>query len=93
MTATMRGGWPRLVVVVALALFAWTHRHAFGMSGFADDLGLLVDLAERAQRGSLLADVLAHITQPLWPGSTMWRPLPYASFALDAALWGADAGL
>ena len=89
----MRGAWPRVVVVVALALFAWTHRHAFGMSGFADDLGLLVDLSQRAEQGNLLADVLAHITQPLWPGSTMWRPLPYGSFALDAALWGADAGL
>lgn len=89
----MRGVWPRLVVVSALFLFAWTQRHAFGMTGFADDLGLLVDLSQRAQHGGLLADVLAHVTQPLWPGSTMWRPLPYASFALDAALWGADAGL
>ncbi len=92
MTGSMRG-WPRFVIVVALALFAWTHHHALGMSGFADDLGLLVDLSQRAQHGTLLADVFAHISQPLWPGSTMWRPLPYASFALDAQLWGADAGL
>ena len=93
MTAAMRGGWPRLVVVVALALFAWTHRHAFGMTGFADDLGLLVDLSQRAQQDNLLADVLSHVSGPLWPGSTMWRPLPYASFAMDAVLWGANAGL
>ena len=93
MTGWTRGGWPRLIVFAALALFAWTHRHAFGTSGFADDLGLLVDLSQRAQQGNLLADALAHIAQPLWPGSTMWRPLPYASFALDAWLWGADAGL
>ncbi len=93
MTATTRDGWSRLVVWVAFALFAWTHRHAFEMSGFADDLGLLVDLSQRAQQGSLLSDVLARLSQPLWPGSTMWRPLPYASFAVDAAVWGTDAGL
>ena len=93
MTELMRGGWPRLVVLISLTLFAWTHRDAFWMSGFADDLGVLVDLSKRAGQGGLLADVLAHATQPLWPGSTMWRPLPYASFALDAMLWGAEPGL
>ena len=93
MTESERGGWPRLVVVIALALFAWTHRHALGMTGFADDLGLLVDLSERAQQGNLLVDVFRHVSGPLWPGSTMWRPLPYASFAIDAELWGAEAGL
>lgn len=93
MTLWIRGLWPRTVVVVALALFAWTHRYAFEMSGFADDLGLLVDLTERAQRGDLFLHVLARLTNPLWPGSTMWRPLPYASFAVDAVLWGTDAGL
>ena len=92
MTASTRALLPRTVIFFSLLLFAWTHRHALGMSGFADDLGLLVDLSRRAQQGSLLTDVLAHVTQPLWVGSTMWRPLPYASFALDAALWGADAG-
>ena len=93
MTGPIRGGWSRLVVGMAIVLFAWTHRHALAMSGFADDLGLLVDLSERAQQGNLLTDVLARVMQPLWPGSTMWRPLPYSSFAFDAALWGADAGL
>lgn len=63
------------------------------MTGFADDLGLLVDLSERARQGNLLVDVFRHVSGPLWPGSTMWRPLPYASFAMDAALWGANAGL
>ena len=93
MTVSERGNMPRLIVVVALLLFAWTHRHALGMSGFADDLGLMVDLSQRAQQGNLLADVFIHVSGPLWPGSTMWRPLPYASFALDAKLWGGDAGL
>ncbi len=93
MTVSERSSMPRLIVAVALLLFAWIHRHAFGMSGFADDLGLLVDLSQRAQQGNLLADVYLHISGPLWPGSTMWRPLPYASFALDAELWGANAGL
>ncbi len=93
MTGSMRGDGSRFVVVIALALFAGSHRHAFGMSGFADDLGLLVDLSRRAQEGSLFSEVVAHVMQPLWPGSNMWRPLPYVSFALDALLWGSDAGL
>ena len=93
MTVSTRDATPRFVICFALLLFAWTHRHALGMSGFADDLGLLADLSARAQQGSLLVDVLRHVSEPLWPGSTMWRPLPYASFALDAALWGADGGL
>lgn len=93
MTVSERSSLPRLIVAVALLLFTWIHRHALGMSGFADDLGLLVDLSQRAQQGNLLADVFLHVSGPLWPGSTMWRPLPYASLALDAKLWGADAGL
>ena len=93
MTVSGRVDESRLIVAIALVLFAWTHRHAFEMSGFADDLGLLVDLSQRAQQGNLLADVFLHVRGPLWPGSTMWRPLPYASFALDAELWGPKAGL
>ena len=57
MTASARGGWPRLVVAVSLLLFAWTHRHALAMTGFADDLGLLVDLSERAQQGLSLIHI------------------------------------
>ncbi len=83
----------RLVVAFALLLFCWSHRHALQLSGFADDLGLLAELPQRAAEGTLLADVYGKWIGPLWPGSTMWRPLPYSSFALDAALWGHAPGL
>ena len=95
MTGVARGehnaAW-RLVVAFALALFCWSHRHALQLSGFADDLGLLAELAQRAAQGNLLTDVVTKWTGPLWPGSTMWRPLPYSSFALDAAVWGHAPG-
>ncbi|MBL8311514.1 MAG: hypothetical protein JNL19_13910 [Burkholderiales bacterium] len=76
----------------ALALFAWTHRHTFALPGFADDLGLLAEMPARVADGTLGADLSARWTGALWPGSTMWRPLPYASFALDGALWGSAGG-
>ena len=86
------GAW-RFVVAFALLLFFWTHRHALQLNGFADDLGLLAELPQRATQGTLLADVFAKCIGPLWPGSTMWRPLPYSSLALDAAVWGHAPGL
>lgn len=82
----------RFVVAVALLLFCWSHRHALQLSGFADDLGLLAELPQRAAQGILIVDVYAKWIGPLWPGSTMWRPLPYSSFALDAAVWGNAPG-
>jgi|GEM_PF-1108584 len=80
------------LTVAALLLFAWTHRHALSLTGFADDLGLLADLPKLAAAGQLWPDVASRVVGPLWPQSTMWRPLPYASFALDASVWGAAAG-
>ncbi len=82
----------RVVVAFAFALFCWSHRHALQLGGFADDLGLLAELPQRAVNGTLLTDVVAKWLGPLWPGSTMWRPLPYSSFALDATVWGNAAG-
>jgi hypothetical protein len=82
----------RGIIALALLLFFWSHRHALQLTGFADDLGLLAELPQRAKGGTLLTDVFAKFVGPLWPGSTMWRPLPYASFALDAALWGNAPG-
>ncbi len=79
------------VVVFALLLFAWTHRHALTLIGFADDLALLAQWPRLAARGTLWQTVWAGIDQPLWAGSTMWRPWVQASFALDATLWGAVA--
>lgn len=78
-----------VIVALATALFVWSHRSAFTLHGFADDLGLTIDLAQRAEAsGRLLPDVMARVSGALWVGSTMWRPLPYASLALDAVLWG-----
>lgn len=91
MTQTGRGWGPRALVLFALILFAWSHRHALGIATFADDVGLLLDLPQRASEHTLFADVMARVAGPLWPGSTMWRPLPYASFGLDAALWGGSS--
>lgn len=88
MTQTRRDAASRALVCLALLLFAWSHRHALTLTGFADDLGLLIELPERAAQHTLFADVIARIGGPLWPGSSMWRPVPYASFALDALLWG-----
>ena len=81
-----------MLVTLAAVLFAWTHRHALSLTGFADDLGLLAELPQRATSGELWSDVATRLTGPLWPQSTMWRPLPYASFALDARMWGEQAG-
>lgn len=79
------------VVIAALILFAWTHRHALSLEGFADDLGLLSDLPRLVATGQLWSDLWARATGPLWPQSTMWRPWAYASFGWDAAIWGARA--
>lgn len=80
------------LLLFALVLFAWTHRHALTLPGFADDLGLLAEMPRRAADGSLGSDVLARLTGALWPGSTMWRPLPYLSFTLDSVVWGDHGG-
>lgn len=88
MTQTGRRRGAPALICLALLLFAWSHRHALSVAAFADDVGLLVELPQRASAHTLFADVAARIVGPLWPGSTMWRPLPYASFGLDALLWG-----
>lgn len=68
MTLTARGEpdatW-RFIVVFALLLFCWSHRHALQLTGFADDLGLLAELPQRASQGALLADVSAKWVGPL----------------------------
>lgn len=82
----------RWVVLLALLLFGLTHRHAFELTGFSDDLGLLADLTQRAANSQLLGEARAKWSAPLWPGSAMWRPWSYGSFAFDAALWGYAPG-
>lgn len=80
------------LLLFVLVLFAWTHRHALTLPGFADDLGLLAEMPRRAADGSLGSDSLARLTGALWPGNTMWRPVPYLSFALDSVVWGDHGG-
>ena len=90
----MRGLLPRLVIVVSLLLFAWTHRHALALPGFAEDIGLVQDLTSAVASGSWLNEVMARLTGPLWgPGSTMWRPWGFLSLALDARWYDGNTGL
>ena len=83
----------RAVVVLSVVLFAWTHRHALTLSGFAEDMGLVQQLAASADAGKLFDVVWQRTIGPLWgPGSTMWRPLGFASLAVDALIYGDRAG-
>lgn len=94
MRLSVRGLLPRLVIFVSLLLFAWTHRHALALPGFAEDMGLVQDLASAAASGSWWSDVLSRWTGPLWgPGSTMWRPWAFLSLALDARWYAGNTGL
>ena len=94
MRLSTRGLLPRLVVVFSLLLFAWTHRHALALPGFAEDIGLVQDLTSAAASGSWLSEVVSRLTGPLWgPGSTMWRPWAFLSLALDARWYDGDTGL
>ena len=83
----------RAIVVLSVVLFAWTHRHALTLPGFAEDIGLVQQLAASAHAGTLFDVVWQRTIGPLWgPGSTMWRPLGFASLALDALIFGDHAG-
>ena len=83
----------RAFVVLSVLLFAWTHRHALTLPGFAEDIGLVHQLAASADAGTVFDVVWARTVGPLWgPGSTMWRPLGFASLGFDALIYGDHAG-
>jgi hypothetical protein len=83
-----------LIIVASLLLFAWTHRHALSVAGFAEDLSHVQWLVKAQQSGELAERVWATMIGPLWgPGSSMWRPLAFASLAFDASVFGARSGL
>ena len=83
----------RAIACVSVLLFAWTHRHALTLPGFAEDIGLVQLLAANAEAGNLLDVIWRRTIGPLWgPGSTMWRPLGFASLGFDALIYGARAG-
>lgn len=83
----------RAIVTLTVLLFAWTHRHALTLPGFAEDIGLVQQLAASADAGTLFDVVWKRTVGPLWgPGSTMWRPLGFASLGFDALIYGDDAG-
>jgi hypothetical protein len=85
---------PVSLLVLAMLLFGWTHRHAFQMTGFAEDMGLVQTLSTAAEDGRIGQEVLPRWLGPLWgPGSTMWRPWAFTSLALDAKIFGANSGL
>jgi hypothetical protein len=83
----------RTIVVLSAVLFAWTHRYALALPGFAEDIGLVQQLATNARHGTLPEVLWQRVIGPLWgPGSTMWRPLAFASLGLDALMYGDRAG-
>lgn len=83
----------RATAVLSFLLFVWTHRHALTLPGFAEDIGLVQQLAASANAGKLFDVIWPRIVGPLWgPGSTMWRPLGFASLGLDALIFGDHAG-
>lgn len=83
----------RAIVCLSVLLFAWTHRHALTLPGFAEDIGLVQQLAASADAGKLFDVVWQRTIGPLWgPGSTMWRPLGFASLGFDALIYGDRAG-
>lgn len=95
MTGTSRGDVlaARSIVCLSAILFAWTHRHALALPGFAEDIGLVQQLAASADAGDLFNVVWQRTVGPLWgPGSTMWRPVAFASLGLDALIYGDHAG-
>jgi len=80
-----------LLILASLAAYLVVAAAAFGMPGFAEDMGLTHDLARKLTQTGGWQDVGARWIGPLWGhGSTMWRPWGYTSLALDAVLWGAD---
>ena len=81
------------LILLALLLYAWTHMHAFQMTGFAEDIGLVQSLVAAANAGDLANEVMPRWVGPLWgPESTMGRPWAFTSLALDAKIYGAAAG-
>ena len=91
---TLKVSAPVLLIAFALLLYAWTHRHALEMIGFAEDIGLVQALTAAAQSGNLHQEVIPRWLGALWgPDSTMWRPWAFTSLALDAKLYGAHSGL
>lgn len=94
MTASTRRLLPYLVIVFSMLLFAWTHRHALTLPGFAEDIGLVQDLTSAAASGGWLHEVIIRWTGPLWgAGSTMWRPWAFLSLALDARWYAGNTGV
>lgn len=75
-------------VVISVLLFCYSHARGFSISAFSDDIALIRLAAQHANDGTLLHEIYVRLTGPLAVGGTMWRPIPYASFALDAWLYG-----
>jgi hypothetical protein len=74
--------------VFALLLFVFAHLRGFSVTAFSDDVALVRLMTQRVQDGSLSAELLSRVTGAMAVGGTMWRPLPYASFGLDALMHG-----
>ncbi len=94
MAVTRRGSAGVLLFALAVLLFAWTHRYALTLPGFAEDIGLVQQLVADAQSGVLHETLWKRVIGPLWgPGSTMWRPWAFASLGVDAVAYGPNAGM
>jgi hypothetical protein len=77
---------------LSLALFVFSHARGFSIAALSDDIGLIRLFAQHAESGGLGAEIFERLVGPTARAAnvstTMWRPLPFASFGLDALLHG-----
>ncbi|TAG79112.1 MAG: hypothetical protein EAZ24_06110 [Burkholderiales bacterium] len=82
-----------LLALFALLLFFFSHARGFSVAPLADDVGVIRVAAQQALDFAVFGPALEKWHTPLVPGSTMWRPLPVLSFALDALSHGDQVSL
>ncbi|MBL8522298.1 MAG: hypothetical protein JNN20_01280, partial [Betaproteobacteria bacterium] len=80
-----------LVVITVVALVTAAFAPTLGDYFLSDDFSYVYQLAEQHGNGQLLSDVASQFTRGLTSGSDFYyRPLTYASFALDYLVHGAS---
>jgi hypothetical protein len=77
-----------LLVTLISALFVWAQFRSLRVTTLSDDAGLFYYFFRAVERGNLLGEAFAKFSAPIAQGGTIWRPLAWLTFAVDAALWG-----